>query len=76
MATTDDIRQHIAAEVRAELARQRLSQREVADILDLPQSVVQLRLVGTRPFRAEELVQLATALGVPIARFIPAEAIA
>lgn len=71
MATTVEIRQKIAAEVRAELARKRLTQREVAEILDLAQPAVQLRLVGTRPFRAEELVQLAEHLGVPVATFLP-----
>lgn len=74
MATTTEIREQIAAEVRAELARQRLTQRQVAQILDMKQPAVQLRLAGTRPFRAEELVKLAGALSVPVSRFVPEHA--
>lgn len=74
MATTTEIRQRIAAEVRAEMARQRLTQRDVAKVLDLTQPAVQLRLVGTRAFRAEELVKLADALGVPAAQFLAEDA--
>lgn len=64
-------RQAIAAEVRAEVARQQKSQRDIAAILGLPQPSVQLRLKGDRPFRAEELGRLADALGVPVERFYP-----
>jgi plasmid maintenance system antidote protein VapI len=60
----------IAAEVRAELARQNKTQREVGDILGLPQASVQFRLVGKRSFRAEEIVTLADALNVPVERFL------
>jgi Uncharacterized conserved small protein len=76
MATTAEIRQQIAAEVRAEIARQRLSQRQIAEILGMVQPAVQLRLAGTRPFRAEELVQLADALGVPVSKFVPESIVA
>ncbi len=64
-------RERIAAEVRAELARQQKTQRDVAEILGLPQPVVSLRLQGKRAFRAEELGKLAEALSVPISRFFP-----
>ena len=67
-------RDKIAAEVRAELARQQKTQRDAAEILGLPQQSVQLRLAGKRSFRAEELATLAEALGVPVTRFIPANA--
>lgn len=67
-------REAIAAEVRAEVARQQKSQREVGEILGLPQPSVQLRLKGSRPFRAEELVVLARAFGVPVERFLPPQA--
>lgn len=67
-------RDAIAAEVRAEVARQQKSQREIGEILGLPQPSVQLRLKGERPFRAEELVMLAEAFGVPVERFMPATA--
>lgn len=71
MATTSEIRERVAAEVRAELARQKVTQREVGEFLDLVQPAVQLRLAGKRPFRVEELITLADKLGVPVARFIP-----
>lgn len=64
-------REAIAAEVRAEVARQQKSQREIGEILGLPQPSVQLRLKGKRPFRAEELAKLADCLGVPVERFFP-----
>jgi transcriptional regulator with XRE-family HTH domain len=67
-------RDAIAAEVRAEVARQQKSQREIGEILGLPQPSVQLRLKGERAFRAEELAALAAALGVPVERFFPAPA--
>ena len=68
-----DVRQHIAAEVRAELARQNKTQREIAEVLGLPQPSVQLRLAGKRSFRAEELAKLAESLGVPVSQFVPSE---
>lgn len=64
----------IAAKVRAAVAEHAKTQREIGEILGLPQSVVQLRLKGERPFRAEELVKLADGLGVPVERFFPAAA--
>jgi transcriptional regulator with XRE-family HTH domain len=68
-----DVREHIAAEVRAELARQGKTQRDIAAVLDLPQPSVQLRLAGKRSFRAEELALLAESLGVPVSQFMPNE---
>lgn len=69
-------RNSIAAEVRAELARQKKTQREIGDILGLPQQSVQQRLNGKTPFRAEELAVLADALGVSVSSFFPQPAIA
>lgn len=65
-------RNAIASEVRAELARLHKTQREIGEILNLPQASIAFRLNGTTPFRAEELVILAEALGVPADRFLPA----
>ncbi|HZN72438.1 MAG TPA: helix-turn-helix transcriptional regulator [Micromonosporaceae bacterium] len=69
-----NVRDQIAAEVRAELARQQKTQRQAGEVLDLPQPSVQLRLKGERAFRAEELVKLAAWLGVPVEQFLPAPA--
>lgn len=62
-------REAIAAKVRGAVAEHQKTQREIGEILGLPQSVVQLRLKGKRPFRAEELAKLAVGLGVPVERF-------
>lgn len=63
-------RESIAAEVRAELARQSKTQRQVAELIGMPQQALQLRLTGKRSFRAEELVLIADALGVPAHQFL------
>lgn len=67
-----DVRAAIAAEVRAELARQSKTQRDVAAALGMEQAGVSLRCRGVRPFRAEELVALAEWLGVPVTQFTSA----
>lgn len=61
--------EQIAAEVRAELARQNKSHRDVAAWLAMPQSSATLRIQGRRPFRAEELATLADRLGVSPGQF-------
>lgn len=71
---TDDppavqIRQRIAAEVRAEIARQGVTHRQLGNVLGLDQSSTSLRIQGRRPFRAEELVAVAGFLGVPVTQF-------
>ncbi len=73
MTTTTEIREHIASEVRAELARQQITQRDLAAVLGMTQPALQLRLVGKRSFRGEELAKIATHLGVPATRFLPTE---
>lgn len=65
-------RQRIAAEVRAEIARQSKTQRQVAELVDMTQQALQLRLAGSRSFRAEEISKLADALGVPVEQFLTA----
>jgi transcriptional regulator with XRE-family HTH domain len=71
MPVADTGRERIAAEVRAEMARQQKTQRDVAAILDLPYQSVQERLYARRAFRAEELAKLAEAFAVPVSRFFP-----
>lgn len=71
MTTTTEIREQIAAEVRAELARQQVTQRDLAAVLDMTQPALQLRLVGKRSFRGEELAKIAAYLGVPVTGFLP-----
>lgn len=71
-----DVRASIAAEVRAELARQHKTQREVAAVLGLDQSSTWQRLRGSRSFRAEELAAIAAWLEVPAAQFMPVQGVA
>lgn len=70
-STQQQTRDAVAAEIRAELSRRKQSQRDVAAILGIPQSAVNLRLQGQRAFRAEELVMLAEAWGIPVSKLLP-----
>jgi transcriptional regulator with XRE-family HTH domain len=71
MSSIDDLRAAIAAEVRAEMARQGRKQRQLAAVIDNVQPIVSLKLRGERSFRAEELRAIATWLGVPIGQLMP-----
>ena len=66
-----DVRDLIAKEVRAEMARQDKTQDDMAVVLDVDQAAISLRLRGKRSFRAEELVKIAAWLGVSATKFIP-----
>ena len=67
----------VAANVRAEMERQRLSQQALADKLGWTQPYVSRRLNpknkpnGQVFFTAGELVAVARVLGVPVARLLP-----
>jgi transcriptional regulator with XRE-family HTH domain len=63
-------RERIAAEVRAEIARQGKTQRQVAELIGMAQQLLQVRLAGSRSFRAEEIAKLAEVLGVPVDQFL------
>lgn len=63
-------RRAIAAEVRAEMARQNKSSRDLADVLNLSHTSLALRVRGDMAFRSDELVLLATALAVKVEQFI------
>lgn len=67
MAFTDSAL--IAAEVHAEIKRQRRTQREVAAVLGIPQGPFWQRLHGNTPFRADELAKLSEYLEVPVSQF-------
>ena len=59
----------IAANVRAEVARTRTSQTNLAHLLNLSQSSVSMRLRGATPFSAHELATIATHLEIPVNTF-------
>lgn len=75
-ATTGPLARHIAQEVRAEMARQRVSQAALAERLgaDWTQRRVSRRVAGEVPIDLDELEQISSALGVPVAQFMPATA--
>lgn len=56
----------IAAEVRAWMARQRRSQRELSEFLGMGQMAVSQRLSAETPIRATEIVRIAEFLGVSV----------
>lgn len=67
----DDIRRAVGANVRAEMARRRVHQRQVADVLGISQPQVSERLQGRVAFDVVEIEKLATFLDVPVTRFLP-----
>lgn len=71
-----DVRAIVAGEVRAELARQSKSLRELAEGVGLNRETVRLAMKGDRSFRIEELTAIAAWLGVPVAKFLPTESVA
>jgi len=71
-----DLRDTVATEVRAEMARQRLSQQALAERLGEKQWWVSKRLTRSIPFTIEDLERIATALEKPVAHFIAAERVA
>lgn len=62
----------VAAEVRAEMARQRMSQVKLAELLGVAQQTISRRLVGEVPFDVTELAQIAALLKVPATQFLGA----
>jgi BetR domain len=64
-----DARRQVAEEVRAYLARKRMSVREAARRLGLGQTAMHRRVVGEIPFDVGEIVAIAELLDVPVERF-------
>lgn len=67
----DAIRQHIAAEVRAEMARQGMTIRELAAALGKDHTTTWKLTRGGQAFRAEDLALTARVLSVPVSKFLP-----
>lgn len=59
----------IAEEVRAAIARRKVKQTDIAEIIGLSQAGVSRRLSGASPFSATELGVIAKFLGVSVATF-------
>lgn len=73
---SETITASVAAEVRAELARQRIPQRRVGEVIGMSQTAAWRRLRGDVPFDIAELSLVADLLGVPVAHFLPTAAAA
>lgn len=69
---TQSLTARVSAEVRAEVARQQLTHRELGERLGLSQPQVTKRLNGVISMDTAELDRIAIALGVPVDRFLAA----
>jgi len=61
----------VSAEIRAEMARQRLSQQHLATLLGISRQAVSRRLTEETPWNLPELEIIAAALKVPVSQFMP-----
>jgi len=61
------------ANIRAEMARRKVSQTTIANHLGLSQTSVSARLAGRVTFDINEIHAIAALLGVPITALIPSE---
>lgn len=68
---TESLTHRVAAEVRAEMARQRVQQRQVAEWLGISQPQIGKRLRGEIAFDTGELETLASHFAVPVVQFFP-----
>lgn len=64
--------QRIGGNVRAEMARNRVSQTALGVHLGLTQASVSARLLGRTPFNINELHDIAAFLGVPLSTLLAA----
>jgi transcriptional regulator with XRE-family HTH domain len=74
MERTATLSEQVAEEVRAMLARKRMSGRELARQLDVSQAWVSYRLTGHQEIGLNDLQRIARALDVEITALIPATA--
>jgi len=63
-------RERVAAEIRAELARQNKSKTDLAAHIGLSTWTLRRRLEGVRPFYLEELQSIAQFLGLPLSELL------
>jgi transcriptional regulator with XRE-family HTH domain len=66
----------VAGEIRAELARQRLTQAWLADEIGVDRSVMSRKLGGRSSLTVEDAVRAAEVLDIPIVRLFSATALA
>jgi transcriptional regulator with XRE-family HTH domain len=61
---------HFLGEVRAEIARRRIRQTSLATRMGMHQQHLSARLSGHTPFKFVELIRLAEALDIPLAKLV------
>ena len=76
MANESRLNESVSAEIRAEMARQSITQSELARRVSWAQSQLSKRLNGVVFFRADELERIADALGVPLHQLMSPRALA
>lgn len=64
--------EQVAAEIRAELGRQKRTMSEVAEASRIPVSTMSRKLNAVGVFDVEELCRIARTLGKPLTHFLPA----
>lgn len=72
MSSSDSLNAHVAGEIRAELARRRMTARELADRLNVKRMWVQYRLTETTPIHLDDLQRIADALELDLRDLLPA----
>lgn len=65
------MRSRIAEEIRALLARRRMSASELARVIGVTQPYISRRLTGDTPLDVDDLAKIADALGVHISDLLP-----
>lgn len=68
------LRSVVQSNIRAEMARREMPQREVAAAVGVSQQSLSLKLSGRRPMTVEELVLISEALELDIAELLPPRA--
>ncbi|MBT2594759.1 helix-turn-helix domain-containing protein [Arthrobacter sp. ISL-72] len=68
---SETVTERVAANVRAEAARLKMSQRDIAVALGVSQSSANRRYLGITPIDVEELFALANAFSVPVSKLLP-----
>lgn len=69
---TQDSAQRVADNIRAEVARRRISQTVLAEKVGIRQQALSRRLNGSTPFRIDELARIADALDIPLTELVSA----
>jgi len=70
MEQTEFRRARIAAEVRAELARQKKTKASLSQATGISPDTLRRRLDGVRPFYMDELDSITRFFGIPLVEFI------